>query len=193
MGSPESGPRVTELLQQVAAGNKTAEAELVPLVYEELKRIASHYMRNEAKDHTLQTTALVHEAYLRLTRHTTSPWQSRVHFFAVAATVIRHILVDHARAKRAERRGGDLILVTEFKEAASAAAPSSGDSMQILALNDALGRLERLDARQSRIVELKFFAGMTIEEISEILGVSVRTVKRDWQLARAWLYGELTH
>ena len=170
------------------AGNKEAEDRLIPLVYAELRRLASHYLRGERSDHTLQPTALVHEAYLRLTRMQEVDWQSRAHFFATAATVMRRILVDHARAQRAEKREG-------FREAVSldgALVVSTGRSADLIALDEALDRLSKIDARRSRIVELRFFGGLSEEETAQALGISARTVKRDWRVAKAWLYNEVS-
>lgn len=180
---------ITRLLRHVASGDKSAEDRLIPLVYCELQRIASRYMRREGVGHTLQTTALVHEAYLRIVRPGPAEWQSRAHFFAVAATVMRRILVDYARAREAEKRGGGA--VDMGPEMLDGVAALGGDSEQVLALDAALDRLTALDGRQSRIVELRFFTGLTIDETADVLNVSPRTVKREWQLAKAWLYGEL--
>ncbi len=179
---------VTQLLVQLRAGHRDAEAQLIPLVYNELRRLAAHYLRAERPDHTLQPTALVHEAYIRLTRLQEVDWQSRTHFFATAATVMRRILVDHARAHRADKREG-------FREAVSleeALLVSPARSAQLIALDEALDRLAKLDARRSKIVELRFFGGLGEEETAQVLGVSARTVKRDWRVAKAWLYNELS-
>ncbi len=184
----ESAPDVGELLERISNGNKEAEAALIPLVYGELRRIAARLMRGEGPNHTLQTTALVHEAYLRLARPQGTAWKDRAHFFAVAATIMRRILVDHARARKAEKRGGSPPLPLDLIEP----VVSLEEPDQILAIDAALSRLAELDDRQSRIVELRFFAGMTVEETASALEISPRTVKREWQLARAWLYGELT-
>jgi RNA polymerase sigma factor (TIGR02999 family) len=179
---------ITRLLNDLAGGDRRAEGDLIPLVYEELRRIAAGYMRREAGGHTLQTTALVHEAYLRLARPRDDRWENRSHFFAVAAKAMRHILVDHARARDSDKRGGKVLVDTSTLDAPAVTV----DSDRILALDDALGRLAALDERQCRIVELRYFAGMTVEETAEALNLSPRTVKRDWQLAKAWLYGELS-
>ncbi len=181
---------ITRLLHEVGAGNKRAEAELIALVYKDLRRMAARYMRGEAGGHTLQTTALVHEAYLRLARPTKVDWQNRAHFFAVAATVMRRILVDHARARNSERRGGTATVSNSGL--LDTPALLNQDPAWVEALDEALTRLAALDERQSRIVELRFFAGLTVEETAEALNVSPRTIKREWQLAKAWLYGELT-
>ena len=179
---------VTQLLVQIHAGNKEAEDRLIRLVYAELRRLAAHYLRGESPDHTLQPTALVHEAYLRLTRMQEIDWQSRTHFFATAAIAMRRILVDHARAKRAEKREG-------FREAISlddVLVFSPTRSADLLALDEALDRLGKIDARRSRVVELRFFGGLNEEETADVLGISARTVKRDWRIAKAWLYNEVS-
>jgi RNA polymerase sigma factor (TIGR02999 family) len=180
---------VTLLLQRVAGGSKEAEAALFSVVYQDLRRIARRSLRGEARDHTMQTTDLVHEAYLRLARPQNSRFNDRSHFFAVAATVMRRILVDHARAKRAGKRGG--VSPIQIEVDASGAGLTIENPEQLLAVDAALNRLASIDERQSRIVELRFFAGMSVEETAEALGISARTVKREWQVARAWLYGEL--
>jgi RNA polymerase sigma-70 factor (ECF subfamily) len=185
---PSNPGEVTQLLVQIHAGNKEAEDRLIPLVYAELRRLAAHYLRGEHPDHTLQPTALVHEAYLRLTGMQEIDWQSRSHFFATAAIAMRRILVDHARAKRAEKRDA-------FREAISlddVLVVSPSRSPDFLALDAALDRLAKVDARRSQIVELRFFAGLSEEETAQFLGVSARTVKRDWRVAKAWLYNELS-
>src|ERR1035438_8263207 len=184
----ESGPgEVTQLLAQLRAGERDAESKLIPLVYAELRRLAAHYLRGERADHTLQPTALVHEAYLRLTKLHDVDWQSRSHFFATAATVMRRILVDHARAQNANKREGcrDAVSLEE------ALVVSPARSAQLIALDDALDRLAKLDLRRSKIVELRFFGGLSEEETGEVLGISARTVKRDWRVAKAWLYNEV--
>jgi RNA polymerase sigma-70 factor (ECF subfamily) len=184
----ESGPgEVTQLLAQLRAGERDAESKLIPLVYAELRRLAAHYLRGERADHTLQPTALVHEAYIRLTGLHEVDWQSRSHFFATAATVMRRILVDHARAQNANKREGcrDAVSLEE------AFVVSPARSAQVIALDDALDRLAKLDLRRSKIVELRFFGGLSEEETGEVLGISARTVKRDWRVAKAWLYNEV--
>jgi RNA polymerase sigma-70 factor (ECF subfamily) len=184
----ESGPgEVTQLLAQLRAGERDAESKLIPLVYAELRRLAAHYLRGERADHTLQPTALVHEAYIRLTGLHEVDWQSRSHFFATAATVMRRILVDHARAQNADKREGcrDAVSLEE------ALVVSPARSAQLIALDDALDRLAKLDLRRSKIIELRFFGGLSEEETGEVLGISARTVKRDWRVAKAWLYNEV--
>ena len=179
---------VTGLLQRIADGSKEAEATLFAVVYQDLRQIARRALRREGKHHTLQTTAVVHEAYLRLARPRTAVFNNRTHFFAVAATVMRRVLVDHARAKHAEKRGGanEPVQLDGFDPAVSMDKPE-----QVLAVDAALTRLSQVDERQARIVELRFFAGLTVEETAAALDISPRTVKREWQVARAWLYGEL--
>jgi RNA polymerase sigma factor (TIGR02999 family) len=182
-----SSNQVTELLVRWRGGDKAALDALLPLVYAELRRIARHYLSNERSDHTLQSTALVHEAYLRLAKQQLPEWQNRAHFFAVAAQLMRQILVDYARTHKASKRGG-AVYVLGLEEAEEKAQPLDLD---IVALDDALKTLAELDLQQSRVVELKFFGGLSIEETAEVLGVSPSTVKREWITARAWLYREL--
>ena len=178
---------VTALLSELSHGNKEAEQTLVPLIYDELKRLAKSYMRRERTDHTLQTTALVHEAYLKLVRQNTVSWRSRSHFFGIAAQLMRRVLVDHARARLRQRRGG----AQELLPLNETLAFSPEHSKELLKLDEALERLSAMDARQGRVVELRFFGGLSIEETSELLNVSSKTVKRDWLAAKAWLHGEL--
>jgi RNA polymerase sigma-70 factor (ECF subfamily) len=182
------GHAITALLQQLSEGNREVEADLIPQIYPALRQLAARYMRHERQNHTLQPTALVHEAYERLVQQPQIPWQSRAHFYATASQLMRHILVDHARTRQAAKRGGIQHQVTLDE----ALLPSVGQSTDILALHEALERLAKFDARQSRIVEMHFFGGLTFEEMASVLGVSDRTVKRDWSMARAWLKGELT-
>jgi len=179
---------ITLLLADLQAGNRSAESRLMPLVYNELRRVAGRYMRGERPDHTLQPTALVHEAYLRLLGQHDVAWQNRSHFYAVAARLMRNILVDHARARQAHKRGGQERKVT-FDEALEFAGRETTD---LLALDEVLTRLAQRDPRQARIVELRFFGGLSEKEVAEVLGVSVRTIKRDWAVARAWLYREIS-
>lgn len=179
---------VTQLLYELKQGNKDAEGRLVPLVYVELRRIAAAYLRREAPGISFNPTALVHEAYLRLTGIREIDWQSRSHFFAVSATIMRRILVDHARANLARKRGNgwDVVSLND------AILPSPERASEILQLDEALGRLALLDKRQAKIVELRFFSGMSEEETGEALGISSRTVRRDWRIAKAWLFKELS-
>jgi len=175
------------LLYRWRRGDQSALDALVPLVYGELRRIANHYLQAERSDHTLQSTALVHEAYVRLAEQDLPQWQNRAHFFAVAAQLMRQILVDHARSHRASKRGGNVykMALDEAEE-----EPLAVD-VDIIALDDALKSLGEMDPQQSRVVELKFFGGLSIEDTAEVLGISASTVKRDWITARAWLYREL--
>lgn len=184
-GQPSN--QVTELLVRWRGGDKAALDSLMPLVYSELHRIANHYLRSERQDHTLQSTALVHEAYVRLAAQDLPVWQNRAHFFAVAAQLMRQILVDYARRHRASKRGGSVYKLT-LEDAQD--QPEATD-VDIVALDDALKELAAMDSQQSRVVELKFFGGLSIDETAEVLGISSSTVKRDWITARAWLFREL--
>ena len=178
---------VTQLLVQARAGDRAALDGLMPLVYDELRLIAARYLRKERPGHTLQSTALVNEAYLRLVDQR-SGWQNRAHFFGVAARIIRSLLVDHARARLASKRGGAKLTVC-LDEAI--ALPGERE-LHLIAVDDALTALSRIDEQQSRIVELRFFGGLTIEETSEVLKISPSTVKRDWILAKTWIFRELS-
>jgi RNA polymerase sigma factor (TIGR02999 family) len=178
---------ITRLLRELKTGNPTAKEELIRLVYKELRRIAAIRLRGEAAHHSLQPTALVHEAYMRFAQLREIDWQGRNHFYAVAATLMRRVLVDHARARQATKRG-DRAVTMSLNDVAD---PALKMEPEILALDDALDRLAQLDERQSKTVELRFFAGMSEEETGQALGVSVRTVKRDWRAAKAWLFAEL--
>ncbi|HLK18535.1 MAG TPA: sigma-70 family RNA polymerase sigma factor [Bryobacteraceae bacterium] len=184
----ESSPQdVTKLLADWSKGDQAALETLMPLVYGELRRVAGHYLSQEKQGHTLSATALVHEAYLRLVTQK-APWQSRAHFFSVAAQMMRRILVDHARSHQYAKRGGGQLTL----ELTEAVAQQERREFDLLALDDALVSLAKLDERQSRMVELRFFAGLSIEETSEVLGVSPPTVKREWASARAWLFREIS-
>jgi len=178
---------ITVLLNRMSAGDENAPEKLLPLVYQDLRNLARVYLKQERSDHTLQATALVHEAYMRLVDWEKVSWQNRAHFFSVAATVMRKILVDHARRRRAEKRGGGHKL--SLDEAVSFAAEGEVD---LIALDDALLNLERIDARQAKVVELRFFGGLTIEETAEALRISPATVKNEWAFAKAWLRVELS-
>lgn len=180
---------VTVLLDQINKGDSSAPEELLPLVYDELRKLAGGYLKNERPDHTLQATALVHEAYLRLVDWQNTSWQNRAHFFAVAAQIMRNILVDHARKKKAEIHGGNLQKLA-LDEAISF---SQEKEVDLVDLDDALQELAKLDERQSKIVELRFFAGLTIEETAHAIGVSTMTVSREWNFAKAWLYRRLNN
>ena len=177
---------VTRLLKAWSAGDEEALERLAPLVYSQLHKIAKHYMAGERSGHTLQTTALVNEAYLRLIDLTRMQWRDRAHFFAMAATLMRRILVDHARDRARDKRGGGVVF-TAWQDDLAAAGPT----IDALALDEALDRLAAIDPQHARIVELRYFAGLTIEETSEALGISPATVKRDWTWARAWLHQQL--
>ncbi len=182
-----SSPDVTALLGDWSRGNRTALNQLLPLVYAELRRVAARQLRTERPDHTLQPTALVHEAYLRLVDQRQVDWRNRAHFFGVAAQVMRRILVDHARRHGANKRGQGVRCVS-MDEAQDVAAPNE---IPVLALDHALDRLAKVDAELTRIVELRAFGGLTIEEAAHVLGVSPSTAKRDWRTAKAWLNREL--
>ena len=183
-------PDVTRLLLSWSQGNQAALDELMPLVYDELRRLAPAYLRRERSNHTLQSTALVHEAFMRLVNQQEVDWRNRAHFFAIAAQMIRRILVDYARAQHTEKRGSGSVKL-ELDEA-MAAPLESGFDLDLLALNDALDQLLHLDARQSRIVELRFFAGLSIEETAVVMKLSPTSIKREWNTARAWLFREMT-
>ncbi len=178
---------VTQLLEAFTAGNKEALSTLLPLIYDELRRLAAYYLHRERPNHTLQATALVHEAYLRLVNQRAVQWQNRSHFFGVAAQAMRRILVDHARAYGASKRGSGEHKLSLDDAHAVGLAPS----FDVLVLNEALDRLAAFDEQQVRVVELRFFAGFSVEETAEILGVSPATVKREWAMARAWLKREI--
>ena len=179
---------VTQLLQAWGNGDSAALAELIPQVNTELHRLAAHYMRHQSSDHLLQTTALVNEAWLHLIDWQAVTWQNRAHFFGVAAQMMRHILVDEARKRQAHKHGGNAIRVT--LGAAEEMAWQQGP--ELIALDDALKALAQFDERRSRIVELRFFGGLSVEETAEVLQVSIRTIAREWRLAQAWLYRELS-
>jgi len=182
-----SAKDVTQLLGDWANGNKEALDKLLPLVYDELRRLADRYLRRERPDHTLQPTALVHEAYLRLVDQTAVRWQNRAHFFGIAANLMRQILVNHALSHRAAKRGGEASKLP-LEEASNLSLERDVD---LVALDEALARLATFDSRQSRIVELRFFGGLTVEEAAEVLGISPATVKREWTTAKAWLHCEI--
>jgi len=181
------GGDVTILLAELKKGDKEAASKLIPIVYDELRRLAGSYMRNERSDHTLQATALVHEAYLKLIEQRSVDWQSRAHFLGIAAQVMRRILLDHARGHLREKRGGGERALPI--EEALVFAPEQ--SLDLVKLDQALERLTKLDPRQGKIVELRFFGGLTVEQTAELLRISPKTVKRDWSVAKAWLHGEL--
>ena len=182
-----SQQRVTDLLTRWSQGDHAALAELTPLVYEELRRLAHRHMGGERTNHTLQTTALVNEVYLRLADQTNPRWQNRAHFFAVAARAMRQILVSYARGQRAEKRGGGALKM----ELDEAALVSPEESKEIVDLQEALERLATLDSRKAQVVELKYFGGLNYGEMAEVLKISPVTVRRDWRFAKAWLYTQL--
>jgi len=179
---------ITALLGQLSAGNREVEAQLIPLVYGELRRLAARYMRFERGEHTLQPTALVNEAYIRLVQQPQVAWQSRAHFFATASRLMRRILVDHARARVAEKRGG----MQNKVELDDSMLPLQERTLDVLILDEALDRLAKFDPRQARIIELHFFGGLSVAETALVLDVSERTVKRGWTMGRAWLRSELS-
>ncbi|MBK6723092.1 MAG: sigma-70 family RNA polymerase sigma factor [Acidobacteria bacterium] len=182
------GPNeISLLLADWGKGDEVALEQLMPLVYDELRKMAHGYMKRQPSGHTFQTTELIHETYLKLAKQEHQDWQNRAHFFGVAASAMRHILVDYARSKHSQKRGGWQECVT-----LSDVIGSTDQSKDIVALDDALNALAALDERKSRVVELKYFAGITNEEIAEVLKVSIDTVKRDWRFARTWLLRELT-
>jgi RNA polymerase sigma factor (TIGR02999 family) len=182
-----SRDRVTLLLDRFSQGNEEATAELLPLIYAELRRQAARYLRQERPGHTLQPTALVHEAYVKLIEQRNVRWQNRSHFFGIAAQAMRRILIDHARTRGRTKRGGGMAKVElEDNHAIQEAA-----SVDVLALDQALTRLAQLDERQARIVELRYFGGLGLEETAQVLDLSTATVKRDWTMARAWLFSQL--
>jgi RNA polymerase sigma factor (TIGR02999 family) len=182
-----SQQRVTDLLTRWSQGDDRALAELTPLVYEELRRLAHYHMGGQRPNHTLQTTALINEVYLRLADQTNPRWQNRAHFFAVAARAMRQILVSYARSQQAQKRGRGAIKV----ELDEAAIVSPEESKEIVDLHEALETLATLDSRKAQVVELKYFGGLTYDEIAEVLKVSRVTVRRDWEFAKVWLYTEL--
>jgi RNA polymerase sigma factor (TIGR02999 family) len=184
---PFSTPDLTELLSDWQQGDQLALARLTPLVYDELRRIAHRYVQRERHGHTLETTALVNEAYLRLAGQKQIGWQNRSHFFAFTAQVMRHILIDHARHRRYVKHGGEAAHVP----LAEAALMSHERASELVALDEALTELAQLDARKGRVVELRYFGGLGLEETAAVLNVSVMTVRRDWRAAKAWLFRKL--
>ena len=188
MDTPSTPPhRVTQLLQQWSQGDDAAVVELTPLVYEELRRLAHHFMEGQRPNHTLQTTALVNEAYLRLADQTNPSWQNRAHFFAVAARAMRQILVSYARGQQAQKRGGGAFKV----DLDEVALVSPEESREMVDLHEALEELSALDSRKAQVVELKYFGGLNYDEIAEVLKISRITARRDWEFAKVWLYTEL--
>jgi RNA polymerase sigma-70 factor (ECF subfamily) len=179
---------ITALLQQIKQGDVAAESELIPLIYKQLRAIARNQMARERPDHSLQATILVHEAFLQLVGNSRIDWSNRAHFFALASRVMRRILIDHARAAHAQKRPG----ARQKVELESALVFVEGQADDLLALDEALAKLADWDPRQNRVVEMHFFGGLGFDEIAEVLGISERTAKRDWAMARAWLYRQLS-
>lgn len=187
--SDETQHKVTRILHEWSDGDAEAPARLMPLVYDELRRLARRYLQHEKAAHTLQPTALVHETYLKLIDQRQVDWKNRAHFFGLAAEIMRRILVNHARDKRAEKRGGDA-----NKVSLSMAVDSfQKEDLDVLALNEALEKLSEIDSRKARVVELKFFGGLTTNEIAEVLQISDATVEREWSFARAWLFDAIAN
>jgi RNA polymerase sigma-70 factor (ECF subfamily) len=178
---------VTVLLAQLVEGKDEAASKLIPMVYDELRRLAGGYMRRERGDHTLQATALVHEAYLKLVQQRSVDWQSRAHFFGIAAQVMRRILIDHARGHLRDKRGAGQQVVPLDE----AVVFSPEQSEEMLRVDESLQRLSKLDPRQAKVVELRFFGGLTVEETADVLKISPKTVKREWSVAKAWLHGDM--
>lgn len=185
--SQQQLPEITRILKSWSGGNREAVDDLIPLVYDELHKVAAQYLRRQRSDHTLQPTALVNEAYLKLIDISDVNWQDRAHFFAVASQTMRHILVDHARSLAREKRGGNFQKLS-LDEAISS---SQEKEVDLLILNDALENLAEIDEQQSKIVELRFFGGLTVEETAVVLHISPATVKREWRIAKAWLFGRI--
>ena len=185
-----SSQQLTQMLIQLSEGDAQMVDDILPLIYDELRRLAGNYLRRERSDHTLQPTALVHEAYIKLIDQTQVKWQNRAHFFGIAANIMRRILVDYARQHKAEKRGGAAEKMPLEEEILIV---SEGKSAELLALDEALENLAKLDPQKSKIVELRYFGGLSVEETAEVLGVSEITVKRHWRMAKAWLYGQLSH
>lgn len=182
-----SSENVTELLGQLTGGNRDVVNALLPLVYDEMRGMAENQLRRERADHTLNATALVHEAYLKLVDQSRVSWQNRAHFLGVAAQAMRRILINYARDRRAKKRGGDFVVTTYNEEL----IPDEMRADQLIDLDDALNRLQEVSERQATVVEYRFFGGLKHEEIAEVLGISKDSVRRDWRLARAWLSSEL--
>jgi RNA polymerase sigma factor (TIGR02999 family) len=185
---PKDAENITDLLVSCGRGDKESLDKLMPAVYDELRRQAARYLRREQPGHTLQTTALIHEAYVRLVDQRNVQWQNRAHFFGIAAQMMRRILVDHARRRKRAKRGGSDIKISLD----DAAVAVQGQDLDVVAVDEALTRLAKIDEQQSRVVELRFFSGLTVEETAEVMGISPATVKRDWSMAKAWLHRELS-
>jgi len=190
MPIPSPPPQeITQLLVDWSNGNQAALDQLMPLVYTELRQLAHRYMRRERLGHTMQTTALIHEAYLRLVDQTKVRWENQAHFFGIAARLMRQILIEHARSHTRAKRGGGAVTLSLDE----AALVSQARAAELLALNDALERLAVVDPRKSRVVELRFFGGLSVEETARVLNIAPNTVLRDWRLAKAWLHREISH
>jgi RNA polymerase sigma factor (TIGR02999 family) len=185
---PQDMENTTGILMRLSNGQQEAANELLPMIYDELKRLAASYLRRERSDHTLQPTALVHEAYLKLIDINQIQWQSKAHFIGVAANQMRRILVDHARGHNAAKRGGEVHILTLNEDIDKA----SETNTELIALDDTLNELAKMDPVKAKIVELRYFGGLTFEETAEVMGVSTITVKRHWRMAKAWLYGQLS-
>ncbi len=185
--TPKVSESVTQLLIEISNGDRVAVDLLLPVIYDELRKLAANYLRRERPDHTLQPTALVHEAYLRLVDQTRVTWQNRAHFFGIAAQIMRRLLVDHARRHNAEKRGQDFQKLSLDENIDRAVERST----ELIALDDALKALAAFDPQKARVVELRYFGGLSVEETADVLGVTATTVKRHWRFAKAWLLGEM--
>ena len=190
MGAERSG-EITELLKAWSGGDQQALSRLAPAIDHELRRLAKSYLRRESPGQTLQTTALINEAYLRLIEIREMPWQGRTHFFAISAQIMRRVLVDAARSRRSEKRGGRLPHMSLEQALENGGMPAHASDAQILALNDALDGLAKVDSRKVSVIELRFFSGLSVEETAEVLKISPQSVLRDWKLAKAWLAREM--
>lgn len=188
--SNETPNEITQMLVELTDGNQDVVNRILPHIYDELRRLAGSYLRKERADHTLQPTALVHEAYMKLIDQRQVKWQNRAHFFGIAAQVMRRILMDHARKHLANKRGGNAEVLPLEDEIL---VVSHDKSAELVALDDALNQLNEVDPQKARVVELRYFGGLSIEETAEVMGVSVPTVNRHWRMAKAWLYSELSN
>jgi RNA polymerase sigma-70 factor, ECF subfamily len=185
--TPKYSESVTQLLIEISNGDREAVDLLLPVIYDELRKLAANYLRRERPDHTLQPTALVHEAYLRLVDQTRVNWQNRAHFFGIAAQIMRRLLVDHARRHNAEKRGQDFQKLSLDENVDRAVERST----ELIALDDALKALAAFDPQKARVVELRYFGGLSIDETADVIGVTATTIKRHWRFAKAWLHGEM--
>lgn len=185
----QSPNKITRMLIELTDGNQEVVNQILPHIYDELKRLASSYLRRERPNHTLQPTALVHEAYMKLIDQKRVHWQNRAHFFGIAAQVMRRILLDHARKHQADKRGGEVEKLPIEEEIL---VVSHDKSAELIALDDALEALAKIDEQKAKIVELRYFGGLSIEETAEVMGVSVPTINRQWRMAKAWLYSQIT-